>query len=64
MNQHQVDAEGVRVGINRPDIQGTSPADQREYWEIDSSDSARGPEHERRLKANDPESVVHQITQD
>ncbi len=57
VNQQQVNAAGERVGINRPDIQATSPSGQREYWEFDRSGSLRGPIHEARILANDPSAV-------
>jgi hypothetical protein len=58
VNQEQVNAEGERVGINRPDVQGTSPEGIREYHEFDTDRSYRGPEHEARLSANDPNGRV------
>jgi hypothetical protein len=58
VNQQQVNAAGERVGINRPDIQATSPSGQRVYIEYDTSVSNRGPLHEQRLNANDPTGKV------
>lgn len=58
VNQQQVNAQGARVGINRPDLQGTSPTGQRVYIEYDTPSSPRGPLHEARIKANDPSAVV------
>ncbi|WP_445367711.1 RHS repeat-associated core domain-containing protein [Methylomonas sp. BW4-1] len=63
VNQQQVNAEGVRVGTNRPDVQETSPAGQREYIEFDTSSSTRGPAHEVRIRANDPSGSVDLRTQ-
>jgi hypothetical protein len=58
VDQQQVNAAGQRVGINRPDVQGTHPAGEREYVEIDPQSSARGPLHEQRILANDPGGKV------
>jgi hypothetical protein len=58
VDQQQVDASGQRVGINRPDVQGTSPTGTREYVEFDTSKSNRGAGHEQRIKANDPDGKV------
>jgi hypothetical protein len=41
VNQQQVDSSGVRVGINRPDVQATAPDGTRQYWELDSDSSHR-----------------------
>jgi Mg-chelatase subunit ChlD len=54
VNQQQVNANSERVGINRPDIQATDPiTGQRIYIELDTNISTRGPDHARRLLAND-----------
>ena len=53
INQQQVDATGLRVGINRPDIQATAPDGSREFWELDTNSSTRGPMHEARIVSND-----------
>ncbi len=58
VNQQQVNADGVRVGTNRPDLQYTDADGQRVYKEYDSYDSDRGPEHEIRILANDPSGKV------
>ena len=58
VDQQQVNAAGERVGKNRPDIQFTLNG-QRVYYEIDRSTSNRGPLHEDRIRANDPNAVVH-----
>lgn len=57
VNQQQVNAMGVRVGTKRPDVQGTSPAGGREYHEFDTTASGRGPTHEVRTLANDPDGI-------
>ena len=38
-NQQQVDANGNKVGTNRPDLQWTDNEGKRHYWEIDRSKS-------------------------
>ncbi len=58
VNQQQVNADGARVGINRPDLQYTDDAGQRQYIEYDTSSSTRGLEHEQRILANDPSGHV------
>lgn len=58
VDQQQVDATGVRVGVNRPDLQGTSPDGVRIYIEYDRTSSTRGPGHRARILANDPNGVV------
>jgi hypothetical protein len=58
VNQQQVNAAGDRVGINRPDLQYTDASGQRVYTEYDTQSSGRGPAHETRIKANDPNSRV------
>ncbi len=53
-NQAQVDADGNKVGDNRPDVQGTNPqTGQREHVEVDR-DPKRGAKHEADIKRNDP----------
>lgn len=55
-NQTQVDADGNRVGNNRPDLQGTNPnTGQREHVEVDR-DPARAAQHERDIMRNDPKA--------
>lgn len=56
VNQQQVDAMGLRVGINRPDIQATAPDGTREFWELDTNSSSRGPMHEARIVSNDEDA--------
>ena len=58
VNQQHVNSAGQRVGINRPDIQATSPGGQRVYIEYDTSISNRGPLHYQRIMANDPNGQV------
>nr|WP_228530548.1 MULTISPECIES: toxin TcdB middle/N-terminal domain-containing protein [Myxococcaceae] len=57
VNQQQVNAAGERVGINRPDLQYTLNG-KRFNVEYDSPSSGRGPGHEARIKANDPNAHV------
>lgn len=59
VNQQQVDINGTRVGINRPDLQYTLDG-QRIYEEFDIPGSKRGPVHEVRILANDPNGTVFQ----
>ncbi len=54
VNQQQVDANGVRVGTNRPDVQSTDPNGTRQYQEYDTRSSGRGPAHGTRIGNNDP----------
>ena len=58
MNQQQLTVKnGQRVGINRPDLQ--FDYNHRRYSvEYDSPTSGRGPGHQSRLTANDPEGEV------
>ena len=58
VNQQQVDANGNRVGTNRPDLQYTKNG-QRYYEEWDTS-QARSDAHAARIKANDPSAIVIQ----
>lgn len=57
VNQHQVNATGQRVGINRPDLQFTRN-DRRYYVEFESRGSRRGNPHRERILANDPDAIV------
>jgi hypothetical protein len=53
-NQTQVDAQGNKVGNNRPDAQGTNPqTGQREHVEVDRNPS-RGEQHQEDIMRNDP----------
>lgn len=62
VNQQQLATKlrGVleRVGINRPDIQATTPDGGRLYIEIDTAGSSRGPLHAERILRNDPQGIV------
>ncbi len=58
MNQQQLTLRnGQRVGINRPDLQFDYNG-RRYHVEYDSPTSGRGPGHQSRLTANDPEADV------
>jgi hypothetical protein len=57
INQHQVNAAGRRVGINKPDLQYTLDG-VRYYFEYDTVGSGQGPAHAVRTLANDPQGVV------
>lgn len=53
-DQTQVDANGNRVGDNRPDAQGTNPeTGQREHVEVDRN-PASGQKHQEDIQRNDP----------
>jgi len=58
INQQQVNAQGKRVGVNRPDLQYTTTGKQRVYIEYDRSTSNRAKAHMDRLQANDPCGLV------
>jgi hypothetical protein len=61
VNQQQVKFKnGQRVGINRPDLQ-FDYNNRRYHVEYDSPTSGRGPGHQARLTANDPEAEVIRI---
>jgi hypothetical protein len=53
VNQQQVDINGVRVGINRPDLQYTLNG-QRWYEEFETSSLQDAEAHGPRIMANDP----------
>jgi hypothetical protein len=58
VNQQQLTfRSGQRVGINRPDLQFDYKG-RRYHVEYDSPASGRGPGHQSRLSANDPEADV------
>jgi hypothetical protein len=57
-NQQQVNAAGIRVGTNRPDLQYTRPNGQREYIEYEGLANPRGASHERRILADDSGATV------
>jgi hypothetical protein len=58
VDQQQVNAAQERVGINRPDLQGTSPRGVREIVEYDTHPSPRAAGHKARIEANDPKAKV------
>jgi hypothetical protein len=61
VNQQQLTLDnGQRVGINRPDLQFDYKG-QRYHVEYDSPTSGRGPGHQSRLTANDPEALIIRI---
>ncbi len=53
VNQQQVDINGNRVGINRPDLQYTLNG-ERYYEEYETSSLRAAVEHGPRIMANDP----------
>jgi hypothetical protein len=57
VNQEQVNAQGTRVGQNRPDLQYTDSDGTRHYIEYDQN-PASGVDHAQRIRANDPTGVV------
>ncbi len=57
VGQEQVNAAGVRVGKNKPDLQFTWRG-LRHYFEWDRASSPRGIPHGERIKANDPDGIV------
>ena len=61
VNQHQVDINGIRVGVNRPDLQYTHNG-QRYYEEFDRPPPVRADAHKTRILANDPAGVVNLFT--
>jgi len=56
VNQQMVNAQGQRVGVNRPDIQYTWNG-QRYYEEYETQSIADALAHEARILANDPEGI-------
>ncbi len=58
VNQQQVNINGERVGVNRPDLQYTTKGNVRVYEEWDTTSSTRGPGHKTRLMNNDPDGYV------
>lgn len=64
VNQEQVNAAGVRVGRNRPDLQYTDAQARRVYVEYDRplcadlTTSERGPLHKQRILSNDSAAIV------
>ncbi|WP_224368838.1 hypothetical protein [Hyalangium versicolor] len=61
VNQQQLTTRNdQRVGINRPDLQFDYNG-RRYHVEYDSPTSGRGPAHQSRLTANDPEAEIIRI---
>ena len=61
----QVNSQSCRVGICRPDVQGTLPdSNRRIYVEYDRTSSNRGARHASRLLSNDPDAIVILKTSD
>jgi hypothetical protein len=61
VNQQQVNANGVRVGINRPDLQFTLKMFSlklRVYIEYDPVNGTRAAGHQSRISSNDPWSLI------
>ena len=58
LNQQQVNAANVRVGLNRPDLQYTNANGQRVYIEYEGPANPRGAAHTQRIVANDPGASV------
>jgi hypothetical protein len=58
VNQHQVNASGQRVGVNRPDVQYTDRNGKRVYIEYDKPGSPRGQGHRNRIRENDPNGKI------
>jgi RHS repeat-associated protein len=56
VNQQQVDINGVRIGVNRPDLQ-YSLNNARHYEEFETSSLADAVAHGPRILANDPGGV-------
>lgn len=53
-----MDANGNKVGTNRPDLQWTDSDGKRYYWEIDRSKSS-SIKHGETIQRNDPSGIVH-----
>jgi RHS repeat-associated protein len=58
VNQQQVNAQGQRVGVNRPDLQSTDANGVRHYTEYDRS-VQNAADHHARTTANDTNGVTH-----
>jgi RHS repeat-associated protein len=57
-NQAQVDANGNKVGDNRPDAAGTDPeTGTRVNAEVDRAENSAN-KHEKTIRANDPDCVI------
>ena len=57
-NQQQVDANGNKIGTNRPDLQWTDSEGIRHYWEIDKNKNS-SVRHGEVIKKNDPNGFIH-----
>jgi hypothetical protein len=57
-NQQQVDANGNKVGNNRPDVQWTDKDGVRHYQEYDHN-PASSLKHAEEIMKNDPSGIVH-----
>jgi hypothetical protein len=58
VNQEQTNANGVRVGRNRPDLQATLFFRLRVYIEYDAVGNGRAAGHQSRILSNDPWSII------
>ncbi|MFD1709578.1 hypothetical protein ACFSF0_03095, partial [Ottowia flava] len=58
INQQHINGNNVRVGINKPDVQGTLPDGRRIVIEYDTDKSNRGAAHAARALNNDPSIIV------
>ena len=56
-NQAQVDANGNKVGDNRPDLQSTDKTGQRQIYEVDRTTKS-SQNHVNTIKKNDPSANV------
>lgn len=63
VNERQVDAAGRVVGINRPDIQATSPEGKRHCFEVGAS-ANRWLSQLARMQSNEPDAKVRRIAVD
>lgn len=63
VKQQQVNVNGLRVVINRPDLQYTLNG-QRFYEEFDTLSSLRGYGHGERIFSNDPSGIIRLFTVD
>ena len=63
INQQQVNIQGQRVGINRPDLQYTLNG-KRVYVEWDTAPAPRAIPHGERIMANDPDGMLYLFTMD
>lgn len=58
VNQQQLNGDGCRVGICRPDLQATLPDGRQIIIEYDTSASRRGGPHGVRRNANDGDAII------